>query len=107
MRSVALRQALKESNTKPAKIFGGGLLLTGLQIRMARAALGWSAHDLAAKTGLSYGAIQKAESAENEIPSMLARNLTAIKAVLEKGGVRFIDAGNYSGEGGPGVRLRK
>ena len=50
---------------------------------------------------------KKLKSAENEIPSMLARNLTAIKAVLEKGGVQFIDAGNYSGEGGPGVRLRK
>ena len=58
----------------------------------------WSAHDLAAKTGLSYGAIQKAELAENDIPNMLAKNLTAIKTALEKGGVQFIDAGPYSGE---------
>ena len=81
-------------------------MLTGRQIRMGRAALGWSAHDLAAKTGLSYGAIQKAESADDGIPSMLAKNLLAIKTALEKGGVQFIDAGDYSGKGGPGVRLK-
>jgi DNA-binding transcriptional regulator YiaG len=96
---------LEKSNTKPANIYGAGRLLTGPQIKMARAALGWSAHDLAAKTGLSYGAVQKAESAPG-IPSMLAKNLLAIKSALEKGGCRFIDAGDYSGKGGPGVRLK-
>jgi transcriptional regulator with XRE-family HTH domain len=72
---------------------------------MARAALGWSAHDLADKTGISYGAIQKAEGAEG-MPDMRTRNLAAIKTTFEKAGIIFID-GDYSGRGGPGVRLRK
>ena len=80
-------------------------MITGRQIKMARAALGWSAHTLADKTGIGYGAIQRAESAEG-MPDMRTRNLATIKAVLEKGGVIFID-GDYSGKGGPGVRLRK
>jgi transcriptional regulator with XRE-family HTH domain len=80
-------------------------LLTGTQIRMARAALGWSAQVLAEKAGLSYGAIQKAEAIDG-LPNMLAKNLLAVKTALEKGGVVFLD-GDYSGRGGPGVRLRK
>ena len=68
-------------------------MLTGFSNQNGKGGFGLSAHDLAAKTGLSYGAIQKLNWAENEIPSTLARNLTAIKAVLEKGGVRFIHAG--------------
>lgn len=80
-------------------------MITGRQIRMARAALGWSGHDLADKTGLGYGAIQRAESTEG-MPDMRTRNLLAIKTVFEKAGIIFID-GDYSGRGGPGVRLRK
>jgi len=72
---------------------------------MARAALGWTAHNLADKTGVSYGAIQKAEGVEG-MPNMHSKNLLAIKTALEKGGIVFID-GEYSGKGGPGVRLRK
>lgn len=96
-----------ESDTRgPEIIFeGGSVLLTGRQIRMARAALDWSAHDLAAKTGIGYSAIQRAESTEG-MPSMHTRNLAKIKVTLERAGVVFVD-GDYSGRGGVGVRLRK
>jgi hypothetical protein len=78
------------------------IVLTGTQIRMARAALNWSGQVLAEKAGLSYGAIQKAEAFDS-LPNMLAKSLVAVKTALEKGGVCFIDADSG---GGPGVRLR-
>lgn len=79
-------------------------MLTGSQIRAARAILKWSAQSLANKSGISYAAIQRAERVD-DMPNMHARNLAAIKASLEAGGVEFLD-GSYSGSGGPGVRLR-
>jgi len=82
----------------------GAPMLTGSQIRAARSLLKWSAHDLSAKSGVSYAAIQRAENAEG-MPNMQTKNLAAIKTALENGGCQFID-GPYSGNGGPGVRLR-
>lgn len=79
-------------------------VLTGSQIRAARALLKWSAHDLAIKCGVSYAAIQRAESVE-QMPNMQSRNLAAIKSALEAGGVVFLDAGQNR-DGGPGARLR-
>lgn len=79
-------------------------MLTGSQIRAARALLKWSGHDLADRSGVSYPAIQRAERVD-DMPNMQAKNLLAIKSALESGGVVFMD-GPYTGAGGPGVRLR-
>lgn len=79
-------------------------VLTGSQIRAARALLKWSGQDLAKHSGVSYPAIQRAERT-NEMPNMHTRNLAAIKTALEAGGVIFLDAG-ASRDGGPGVRLK-
>lgn len=79
-------------------------MLTGSQIRAARALLKWSGHKLAEKSQVSYPAIQRAEQVD-DMPNMQARNLAAIKAALEDAGVEFID-GNYTGEGGVGARLK-
>lgn len=79
-------------------------VLTGSQIRAARALLKWSAHDLADRTGVSYAAIQRAERVD-DMPNMQTKNLAAIKAALEAAGVQFLD-GPYSGDGGPGVRMK-
>lgn len=80
-------------------------VLTGAQIRAARALLKWSAAELAEQSGLSYAAVQRAEAVDG-MPNMLTRNLAAIKATFESAGVEFMD-GHYAGDGGPGVRLRK
>lgn len=80
-------------------------VLTGSQIRAARALLKWSGQTLSEKSGVSYPALQRAERTD-EMPNMQVRNLAAIKAALETGGVVFLD-GPYSGDGGPGVRLRQ
>lgn len=79
-------------------------MLTGAQIRAARGLLDWSAQKLAERSGVSYGAIQKAETSDG-IPPMQVRNLVALKRALEAAGVVLID-GEYSGGGGPGVRLK-
>jgi transcriptional regulator with XRE-family HTH domain len=79
-------------------------MLTGSQIRAARALLRWSGQTLSEKSGVSYPAIQRAESTD-DLPNMQVRNLAAIKGALEAAGVEFFD-GSYSGLGGPGVRLK-
>lgn len=79
-------------------------MLTGAQIRAARALLRWSGHDLAKRSGVSYPAIQRAERAE-DTPNMQVKNLMAIKSALEVGGVVFMDTGEQR-PGGPGVRLK-
>lgn len=80
-------------------------MLTGGQIRAARALLRWSAAQLAERCGVSYPAIQRAESTD-EMPNMHTKNLLAIKTAFEAAGIIFLDNGDIR-EGGPGVRLRR
>jgi transcriptional regulator with XRE-family HTH domain len=79
-------------------------MITGAQIRGARAMLGWTAAQLAEKSGISYATIQRAESIDG-ISSMRATNLYAIQRALEDGGVIFLGAGDNR-PGGDGVRLK-
>jgi len=81
-------------------------MLTGLQIRAARAMLKWSATKLAKQSGVSYPVIQRAESGDC-VPNMLALNLNKIKSALENAGVVFIDADEKSQAGGQGARMRE
>jgi hypothetical protein len=80
------------------------LMISGAQIRAARALLGWSAAQLAERSGISYSAIQRAESIDG-IPSMRAPNLYALQRALEDGGCIFLSAGETR-PGGDGVRLK-
>lgn len=82
-----------------------GQMITGPQIRAARALLGWSAAELADKAGLSYPTVQRAESVDG-VPAMKTTNMMALQAALEKAGVSFLDSGDMR-DGGPGVRLRR
>ena len=76
-------------------------MITGIQVRMARAALRWSAKHLASKTGVSWATIQRIEATDG-VPSALGQNLEAIQRTLEAAGVEFIDTDND----GPGIRLK-
>ncbi len=80
-------------------------MITGPQIRAARALLGWSADELARRSGLSYATVQRAEAVEG-IPSVRAPNLSALQRALEDGGIIFLDAGEMR-DGGEGVRLKR
>jgi transcriptional regulator with XRE-family HTH domain len=74
-------------------------MISGAQIRAARALLRWSAEKLAGKCGLSPGSIRSAEGFDEMPEKMQAGNLLAIKTALEKAGVEF--------DGNGGVKLRK
>ncbi len=77
-------------------------VLTGAQIRMAKAALGWSNTNLVDKTGLHRNTIHKAEKGE-------ARESTYkhLRMAFEVAGIEFISEGAASMKGGAGVRLKK
>ena len=75
-------------------------MLTGVQIRTARAALGWSVSKLATESCVSARTINRIEGQSGEL-NTTAANLKLIRETLEAAGVEFIGS---EGEG-PGVRL--
>ena len=77
-------------------------MVTSGQIKMARAALGWSIDVLAEKTSISSRTIKRIEATIG-IPNATAANLKLIKQTLEQAGVEFIGTADE----GPGVRLWK
>lgn len=79
-------------------------VLTGPQIRAARALLGWSTTDLAKRAGLARSTVQRADAAP-EVPMVAARSLAMIQAAIEAAGVIFLEVGDTR-SGGRGVRLK-
>lgn len=76
-------------------------MLTGAQIRAARAALGWSTNVLAEKAGVASKTISRFEEV-NGIPPSRSATLLEVKAALEAGGIEFTgSAGNN-----PGITIR-
>jgi transcriptional regulator with XRE-family HTH domain len=73
--------------------------MTPVQIKMARAALGWGVRDLATASGITANTVSRIEGGADAMQS----TISAIRAALEKAGVEFIDPN----DGGPGVRLAK
>jgi len=71
-------------------------MLTGVQVRMARAALGWGVRELAAKAGVNPNTITRIEKGADA----LAGTLTKLQRALEGAGIEFTDGD------APGVRLR-
>ena len=77
-------------------------MITGLQLRAARALLRWTAQDLADAARLGVATVRRAEAVDGT-PSLTEANAAALRSALEAAGVAFIDENG----GGPGVRLRK
>lgn len=80
------------------------MLLTGVHIRMARAALGWSVAETAEKSGVSTSTIKRIESAETGVPNVFTSNLDALKQLFERSGIAFLEPDGK--ELGPGVALK-
>ena len=76
--------------------------MTGAQMRAARALLGWSAQQLAEKSGVGVTTIRKNELSNSTV-TMIRANVDAITRALEAAGVEFIPENG----GGAGVRMRK
>lgn len=78
-------------------------MITGAQVRAAKAMLGWSGNVLAEKAGIAISTIRRIEAEDQVLPSASVKILLAIKSALEKGGIEFIG----TPEDSPGVRLKK
>lgn len=76
-------------------------MLTPVQIRMARVAVGLGVRELAEAAEVAPSTISRFES---EKGGLQARTLDRIQKVLERRGIVFIAADSG---GGPGVRLKK
>jgi transcriptional regulator with XRE-family HTH domain len=74
-------------------------MLTGTQVRMARAAVGWGVRELAERAKINPNTVSRIENGGDALASTLDR----IQAALEDAGVIFIDRNEV---GGPGVRLK-
>ena len=75
-------------------------MVTSEQIKMARAALGWSVEKLAKESAVGVRTIHRIE-AQDGLPNATAANLKLLREILQAAGIEFIgDAGE-----GPGVRL--
>jgi len=70
-----------------------------IQLKMARAAIGWGVRDLAKKAGVTANTVTRIENGADAKQSTIDR----LQQALEVAGVEFIDENG----GGPGVRLRK
>jgi transcriptional regulator with XRE-family HTH domain len=77
-------------------------MLTGIQIRAARAALGWSSEQLAQAAGVGQRTIMRFEQFDGVPPSRSA-TLIDLQNALEAAGIEFIG----TPENRPGIRLER
>ncbi len=75
-------------------------MITRLQVRMARTALGWGVRDLARKVGLSPTTVSRFENGAHTRVDTVGQ----IQDVLERAGIIFVPADE---SGGAGVRLKE
>jgi predicted transcriptional regulator len=74
-------------------------LITGRQLRAARALVGMEQIELAKRSGVAIGTIRRMESFDGEVGSRTS-TLSLVKRALEKAGIEFLN------DERPGVRLR-
>jgi hypothetical protein len=75
-------------------------LLSGRQLRAARALIGWDQVKLAKMARVAIGTIRRMESFEGTIQSYTG-TLYKVQVALERGGVEFLN------DDRPGVRLKE
>jgi len=75
-------------------------MLTGVQIRAARAVLQWSAAETAERSGIERKTVERLQQVDG-VPPSRAQTLVALQQAFEAAGVEFVG----TAEEGPGVRL--
>jgi transcriptional regulator with XRE-family HTH domain len=80
-------------------------MITGAQMKAARALLGLGQKDLAAMAGLSVPTVQRMEASAGDVRGVV-ESLTRIVTALQDAGVELIPDDAVSDRGGRGVRLR-
>jgi transcriptional regulator with XRE-family HTH domain len=73
--------------------------MKAIQLKMARAAVGWGVRELAKKAGVTANTVTRIENGADAKQSTMDR----LQHALETAGIEFIQENG----GGPGVRLRK
>ena len=81
------------------------MMITGPQMRAARALLGMDQRTLAGLSGLSVPTIQRMEASHGNVRGVID-SLTKVVAALDLAGVELIGDGMSSAAGGRGVRLK-
>ncbi len=81
-------------------------MLTGAQIRAARALLGIDQKTLADRAGVSLPTVQRMESSRGIVRGVVD-TLTKIVEALDRAGVELIGEGSQSSGTGRGVRFKK
>ncbi|WP_220033697.1 helix-turn-helix domain-containing protein [Rhodobacter viridis] len=76
--------------------------MNGEQIRAARALLGWTAADLAGKSGVSYPTIQRLDATKGPVGGRF-ETVEAIRKAFEAEGIQFLVDGQVAS--GIGVAL--
>ena len=77
-------------------------MITGSQVRAAKALLKWSGDTLAKNAGVAISTIRRIEADDGVLANASVKTLDSIKKALEKGGVEFIGTPDHQ----PGVRLK-
>jgi len=80
-------------------------MITGAQMRAARALLGIDQRELAQRSGLSLPTIQRMESSDGVVRGNVDSLMKLVEA-LGSAGIELIGEGATSHSGGRGVRLR-
>lgn len=80
-------------------------MISGLQMRAARALLGMDQRDLAAAAGLSLPTIQRMERGTGQVRGTV-ESLVKVVEAFDRAGVELIGEGATSRDGGRGVRLK-
>jgi transcriptional regulator with XRE-family HTH domain len=73
-------------------------VISGRQLRAARALLGWEQIELAKRARVAIGTIRRMESFEGEIGSRTS-TLSLVQAAVERAGIEFLN------DDRPGVRI--
>lgn len=80
-------------------------MVTGPQMKAARALLAMDQRELAAASGLSLPTIQRMEACQGTVRGTVESLMKVVDA-LQQAGVELIAEGAVSQEGGRGVRLK-
>ena len=81
-------------------------MITGAQLRAARALLGIDQKTLADQAGISLPTVQRMEASPGTVRGVV-ESLTKIVEALDRAGVELIADGAASAQGGRGVRLKR
>ena len=77
-------------------------MITGSQLRAARALVRWSARETAERSGLALTTVQRLEQTDT-VPGGRLQTVFELQQLFEAAGVEFVG----SPDDGPGVRFRK